>query len=66
MAQTIKLSDDLVKDAAIAGIAAGRPVNSQIEYWVALGKSMDPILTGKQVRDLLERDSEKRRATPKK
>ena len=38
MAKAIKLSDDLVSDAAIHGRAAHRTPPKQIEYWARIGK----------------------------
>ena len=38
MATAIKLSDALIKDAAINGKAQHRSTPKQIEYWARLGK----------------------------
>jgi len=38
MATAIKLSDELVSDAAINGKAQHRSTPKQIEYWARLGK----------------------------
>ena len=38
MATAIKLSDELIKDAAINGKAQHRSTPKQIEYWARLGK----------------------------
>jgi len=41
MAKAIKLSDDLVRDAAINGNAQHRSAPKQIEYWAKMGKIVD-------------------------
>ena len=41
MAKAIKLSDELVNDAAINGKAQHRSAPKQIEYWAKIGKIAD-------------------------
>ena len=41
MAKAVKLSDELVKDAAIHGKAQHRSTPRQIEYWARIGKLAD-------------------------
>jgi len=41
MAKAIKLSDELVTDAAIHGNAQHRSAPRQIEYWARIGKLAD-------------------------
>jgi hypothetical protein len=41
MAKAVKLSDELVKDAAIHGKAQHRSTPRQIEYWARIGKIAD-------------------------
>ncbi len=41
MAKAIKLSDELVTDAAIHGKAQHRSAPRQIEYWARIGKLAD-------------------------
>jgi len=41
MATAIKLSDQLVKDAALNGKAQHRSTPKQIEYWARIGKIAD-------------------------
>ncbi|NOQ63116.1 MAG: hypothetical protein GQ582_01225 [Methyloprofundus sp.] len=41
MAKAIKLSDELVHDAAINGKAQHRSAPKQIEYWAKIGKIAD-------------------------
>ena len=41
MSKAIKLSEELISDAAINGKAQHRSVPKQIEYWARLGKIAD-------------------------
>jgi len=41
MSTAIKLSDDLVRDAALNGKAQHRSTPKQIEYWARIGKIAD-------------------------
>jgi hypothetical protein len=52
MSQPVKLSDALVLDARIAGEAQERSIAGQVEFWAKLGKSVDQLLNGRQVRAL--------------
>jgi hypothetical protein len=52
MSQPVKLSDALVLDARIAGEAQERSIAGQVEFWAKLGKSVDQLLDGRQVRAL--------------
>jgi len=55
MAKAIKLSDQLVSDAAIHGKAQHRSAPRQIEYWAGIGKIADenPDLPLGFVKDIL-------------
>ncbi len=55
MAKAIKLSDELVVDAATHGKAQHRSAPRQIEYWARIGKIADenPDLTLGFVKDIL-------------
>jgi len=44
MGQPVKLSEELVLDARLAGEIAERSIASQIEFWAALGRAIEPIL----------------------
>jgi hypothetical protein len=52
MGQPVKLSDALVLDARIAGAAQERSIAGQIEFWAKLGRSLEPVLTGRQSTEL--------------
>ncbi len=41
MSKAIKLSEELISDAAVNGRAQHRSVPKQIEYWARLGKIAD-------------------------
>jgi hypothetical protein len=49
MSRSVKLSDDLVLDARIAGETFKRSAADQIEFWVNLGRSVELVLNGRQV-----------------
>lgn len=55
MGQPVKLSDNLVVDARLAGEIAERSINSQIEYWARLGRAIDVLLRADQVMRLKQR-----------
>ena len=44
MGQPVKLSDTLVADARTVGALTERSIASQIEYWAALGKALEPLV----------------------
>ena len=70
MAKAIKLSDELVVDAATHGKAQHRSAPRQIEYWARIGKIADenPDLTLGFVKDILtgfrDLDSGETKPTP--
>ena len=49
MSQPVKLSDALVLDARLAGEAQERSIAGQVEFWARLGRSVESLLTGRQV-----------------
>ena len=49
MSQPVKLSDALVLDARIAGEVQERSIAGQVEFWAALGRSVEMLLEGRQV-----------------
>ena len=49
MSQPVKLSDELVLDARIAGAAQERSIAGQVEFWAKLGRSVELVLEGKQI-----------------
>jgi hypothetical protein len=46
MSQPVKLSDQLVLDARLAGGAAERSIAGQVEFWAKLGREIEPLLEG--------------------
>jgi len=46
MSQPVKLSDDLVLDARLAGKLLERSIAGQIELWAQLGRAVEPLLQG--------------------
>ncbi|MHB8817302.1 MAG: TA system antitoxin ParD family protein [Steroidobacteraceae bacterium] len=49
MSQPVKLSDNLVLDARLAGEVVERSIAGQVEFWARLGRSVDRLLEGQQV-----------------
>lgn len=49
MSQPVKLSDELVLDARVAGAAVERSIAGQVEFWAKLGRAIEPLLQGTQV-----------------
>ncbi len=50
MSQPVKLSDALVMEARIAGEAMERSIAGQVEFWARIGKGVEALLTGQQMR----------------
>jgi hypothetical protein len=55
MSQPVKLSDDLVLDARLAGEAGERSIAGQVEFWAKLGRSVELLLEGRQVLQLVRK-----------
>ena len=49
MSQPVKLSDNLVLDARLAGQIEERSIAGQVEFWARLGRSVELLLEGQQV-----------------
>jgi hypothetical protein len=62
MPQPVKLSDAIILDARIAAESQQRSIAGQVEFWASLGKSIEPLLNGKQVQALRESETAKRLA----
>lgn len=52
MGQPVKLSDGLVLDARLAGEVAERSIASQIEFWAAIGRAVEPVLRTERALEL--------------
>jgi len=46
MGQPVKLSDELVAEARIAGATMQRSIAGQVEFWASLGRAMERLMTG--------------------
>ena len=53
MSQPVKLSDALILDARLAGEMGERSIAGQVEFWARLGRSVEVLLNGKQVSQLI-------------
>jgi hypothetical protein len=49
MPQPVKLSDDLVLSARLAAESRQRSIAGQVEYWAALGRSVERLFDGRQI-----------------
>ena len=49
VSQPVKLSDNLVLDARLAGQIEERSIAGQVEFWARLGRSVELLLEGRQV-----------------
>ena len=49
MSQPVKLSDNLVLDARLAGRIEERSIAGQVEFWARIGRSVELLLEGRQV-----------------
>ncbi len=49
MPQPVKLSDDLVLNARLAAESRQRSIAGQVEYWAALGRSVERLFDGRQI-----------------
>jgi hypothetical protein len=52
MSQPVKLSDALVLEARIAGESQERSIAGQVEFWAKLGRSLEDLLGGRELRIL--------------
>jgi len=52
MSQPVKLSNELVVEARLAGEVLQRSIARQVEFWARLGQAVEPFLQGRQVRAL--------------
>ncbi len=52
MGQPVKLSDALILEARTASELTERSIAGQVEFWARLGRGMESLLTGQQMRAL--------------
>jgi hypothetical protein len=52
MPQPVKISDALLLEARIAGETMNRSMAGQIEFWAQLGRSIERLMTGKDIHRL--------------
>lgn len=57
MGQPVKIADELLLDARLAGKLEQRSIAGQIEFWALLGEAVEPLLQGLQVMALLKSKS---------
>ena len=49
MSQPVKLSDELVMEARVAGAAMQRSIAGQVEFWASLGMTMERLMNGAEI-----------------
>lgn len=49
MSQPVKISDELLLDARLAGGILKRSIAGQIEFWAGLGRALEPLLEGSRL-----------------
>jgi hypothetical protein len=49
MGQPVKLSDELVADARLAGATMQRSIAGQVEFWASLGRTMERMMSGENI-----------------
>jgi hypothetical protein len=57
MGQPVKLSDEMILEARVAGAAMGRSIAGQVEFWASLGRAMERVMTGSTVDAVRRRSS---------
>jgi hypothetical protein len=55
MSQPVKLSDELVMDARLAGAQMQRSIAGQVEFWARMGRALERVSTGRQMERLQQR-----------
>lgn len=58
MPQPVKLSDELVLNARLAGESLQRSIAGQVEYWATLGRSVERLFDGRQIAALQNAEAE--------
>jgi hypothetical protein len=54
VSQPVKRSDSLTLDARLTAEVAQRSIAGQIEFWVGLGRAIEPLLRGREALALLK------------
>jgi ParD-like antitoxin of type II bacterial toxin-antitoxin system len=55
MGQPVKLSDEIILEARIAGAAMGRSIAGQVEFWAKVGRDLERVANRTQIERLHER-----------
>lgn len=55
MGQPVKLSDELVADARIAGATMQRSIAGQVEFWARVGRAVERVTNRTQIEGLQQR-----------
>jgi hypothetical protein len=63
MSQPVKLSDQLILDARMTSVVAKRSIAGQIEFWAGLGRAIEGLLRGAELRALEKAGSARRLST---
>jgi hypothetical protein len=55
MGQPVKLSDELILDARVAGAAMQRSIAGQVEFWARVGSAIERVANRSQIERLQEK-----------
>jgi ParD-like antitoxin of type II bacterial toxin-antitoxin system len=55
MGQPVKLSDEMILEARVAGAAMGRSIAGQVEFWAKVGRDLERVANRTQIERLHER-----------
>ena len=55
MGQPVKLSDEMILEARVAGAAMGRSIAGQVEFWAKVGRDLERVANRTQIERLQER-----------
>jgi len=55
MGQPVKLSDEMILEARVAGAAMGRSIAGQVEFWATVGRALERVANRTQIERLQER-----------
>ena len=55
MGQPVKLSDELILDARVAGAASQRSIAGQVEFWARVGRALERVASRTQIERVQDR-----------
>src|ERR1700679_2421938 len=55
MGQPVKLSDEMILEARVAGAAMGRSIAGQVEFWARVGNALEKVANRTQLERLQQK-----------